>query len=67
MKEAVSTDYFDFAGINDLTVEETTVSFIYSGDINKIIEKVYERKINNLIVEEPTLEEIFMHYYQKEA
>ena len=34
---------------------------------NKIVEKIHERKISNLIVEEPTLEEIFMHYYEQEA
>lgn len=66
MKEAVSSDYFNFEGVNNLSVKEKNVSFIYSGDINKVVEKIYESKINNLIVEEPTLEEIFMHYYEKE-
>ncbi len=67
MKEAVTEDYFKFEGISDLSVDNNSVNFIYQGDINKIVEKIYERKISNLIVEEPTLEEIFMHYYEKEA
>lgn len=67
MKEAVAVDYFSFEGISDLSIKDKTVNFIFSGDINKIVEKIYERKIKNLIVEEPTLEEIFMHYYEKEA
>lgn len=67
MKESFSEDYFKFEGISDLSVKDHSVSFIFSGDINIIIEKIYRSKINNLIVEEPTLEEIFMHYYEKEA
>lgn len=67
MKEEVPADYFKLQGISDLSVDKNTVNFIYQGDINKIVEKLYERKIHNLIVEEPTLEEIFMHYYEKEA
>lgn len=66
MKEAVSEDYFKVEGINNLSVDNNSVSFIFQGDINKIVEKIYGRKISNLIVEEPTLEEIFMHYYEKE-
>lgn len=67
MKEAVPEDYFKLEGINNLSVDNNSVSFIFQGDVNKIVEKIYERKINNLIVEEPALEEIFMHYYEKEA
>ncbi len=66
MKEAVAEDYFKVEGINNLSVDNNSVSFIFQGDINKIVEKIYGRKISNLIVEEPTLEEIFMHYYEKE-
>jgi len=67
MTEPVPADYFNLAGISNLTVNGKRASFIFNGDINKIIEKLYIRKINNLIVEEPSLEEIFMHYYEKEA
>jgi ABC-2 type transport system ATP-binding protein len=67
MKEAVPQDYFRLDGISDLSVDGKIVNFIFRGDINKIIEKLHERSVNNLIVEEPTLEEIFMHYYEKEA
>lgn len=67
MNEVIPENYFKLEGVSDLTMESNTVDFIFQGDVNKIIEKLYERKINNLIVEEPTLEEIFMHYYEKEA
>ncbi len=67
MQEPIEADYFSFDGISNLTINRQQVSFIYHGDINKIIAKISERKLINLIVEEPTLEEIFLHYYEKEA
>ncbi|MDD3268513.1 MAG: ABC transporter ATP-binding protein [Syntrophomonadaceae bacterium] len=67
MLEPQPVDYFNLAGIGDLSVNGKSASFIFNGDINQIIEKLYAKKISNLIVEEPSLEEIFMHYYEREA
>lgn len=39
-------------------------SFMYSGDCNELIGYLSVRKLKSLIIEEPTLEEIFMHYYK---
>lgn len=38
--------------------------FFYSGDINVLIEKLAGQQIENLSIEEPSLEEIFLHYYK---
>ncbi|MBK5244891.1 MAG: ABC transporter ATP-binding protein [Eubacteriaceae bacterium] len=57
---------FKFAGITNLTQEETTVHFLFRGNINKVINSLQGQVLHNLLVEEPSLEEIFMHYYQKE-
>ena len=67
MMEMIPGGYFDLPGISNLSVKDKAVNFIFNGDINVIIEKLYQRKVTNLIVEEPSLEEIFMHYYEKEA
>ncbi|MEN6351192.1 MAG: ABC transporter ATP-binding protein [Syntrophomonas sp.] len=67
MLEPVPAGYFNLAGIGDLSVNEKSASFIFNGDVNQIIAKLYAKKISNLIVEEPSLEEIFMHYYEREA
>ncbi len=64
MRETLPADYFNLTGVSNLSVSNKVVNFIFNGDINNILEKLYERKINNLIVEEPSLEEIFMHYYE---
>jgi ABC-2 type transport system ATP-binding protein len=39
-------------------------SFMYSGDINELVGVLAGRRIVNLTIEEPSLEEIFMHYYR---
>lgn len=62
----IEKGYFNINSVSDLKIEGNIVSFLYRGDINRIIEKIYNTKITNLLVEEPSLEEIFMHYYEKE-
>lgn len=39
--------------------------FMYKGDINKIIKVLAEYKIDKLLIEEPTIDEVFMHYYKE--
>jgi ABC-2 type transport system ATP-binding protein len=41
-----------------------TLSFMFSGNINDLIVYLSGKKVNNLVIEEPSLDEIFMHYYQ---
>ncbi len=65
--EAVSVDYFKMDGVANLEVDGTSFAFLFKGDINKIVDRIHGKKINNLIVEEPALEEIFLHYYEKEG
>jgi ABC-2 type transport system ATP-binding protein len=63
----IPQDYFAISGVNDLKAEGKTHSFIYKGDINVMTAKLSALKLTNLWVDEPDLEEIFMHYYSKEA
>ena len=41
-----------------------TLSFLFSGDINALIGSLANRQIETLSIEEPPLEEIFLHYYK---
>jgi ABC-2 type transport system ATP-binding protein len=47
-----------------ITMTGNILSFMYSGDINQLVNNLAGRKIINLTIEEPSLEEIFMHYYK---
>ncbi|GAA0177592.1 ABC transporter ATP-binding protein [Clostridium sediminicola] len=57
---------FHIEGINNLNAKDSTISFLFKGDINNVITKLSSLKVANLWVEDPSLEEIFMHYYSKE-
>jgi ABC-2 type transport system ATP-binding protein len=54
-------------GISDFALTGGTVSFLYKGDVNKMTRILASLNLTSLLVEEPDLEEIFLHYYQKEA
>ncbi len=56
----------DVEGISDLTHHEETYSFIYKGDVNPITRLLGNSDLKDILIEEPTLEEIFLHYYEKE-
>lgn len=66
MASHVDKEYFNISGINDLTIKNNIVTFLFRGDINDMVEKLHGIKIANLWIEEPSLEEIFMHYYERE-
>ena len=66
-KTKLGLDYFNLEGINKLEVKDNVISFLFRGNINDILKKITEIEIMNLWIEEPDLEEIFMHYYEVEA
>ncbi|OJX39624.1 MAG: ABC transporter [Chloroflexi bacterium 44-23] len=55
---------FSLPGINNLQQENNTLNFFYKGDLNMILKAISAYDILDLSIEEPTLEEIFMHYYE---
>ncbi len=57
---------FNMDGVTDLKSTEVEANFMYKGNMNKVIEKLSTVDVKNLLVQEPTLEEIFMYYYKKE-
>ena len=64
-KEAIPRDFFDSSGIANYaeTADKTSVSFMYNGNITAIIDKLHLLHLDDVLLEEPSLEEIFMHYY----
>lgn len=39
--------------------------FLYKGDLNKIADELAGHNIEDILIEDPSLDEIFMHYYVK--
>ena len=52
------------AGMSNIKVDNNKFSFMFSGDLNKLILYISMFELKNIEVCEPTLEEIFMHYYE---
>jgi ABC-2 type transport system ATP-binding protein len=63
----IDKDYFNIEGVSSLEVNDNTINFIFRGNINLIMKKLSAVQLLNLWIEEPDLEEIFMHYYKKEG
>ena len=55
---------FKAEGVNHLEEKDNIISFFYNGDINEIMKNICSENIMDVLIEEPSLEEIFMHYYK---
>ncbi|WP_088041364.1 ABC transporter ATP-binding protein [Bacillus sp. EAC] len=65
--DEIDQNFFNIDGVNKIEIKGNSISFLFKGNINKVMKKIAEIEIENLWIEEPDLEEIFMHYYEKEA
>ncbi len=55
---------FEMSGVTNLEQRNGVISFFYKGDINTVLHKIGAITVSDVTIEEPTLEEIFMHYYE---
>ena len=51
--------------IKDLIIDGDKVSFVYTGPITQLLKIVDAQAIHDLTIENPSLEEIFMHVYER--
>lgn len=54
-------------GIRDRKASQNSVSFLYSGDMNRLLRTLSCGQVNDLSITEPDLEEVFLHYYEKDS
>ena len=47
------------------TEQDGAVSFLYSGDANRLLQALAAAEIHEITVAEPDLEEIVLHFYEK--
>lgn len=50
--------------VTDLVLENGYISFLYGGDISKLLQLLSVEKLRDVSITEPTMEEIFMNYYE---
>ena len=63
-KNTIPPGYFQSANIAELKQDGSAASFMYKGDVDALFKKIAAIGILDAFVEEPTLEEIFLHYYE---
>jgi len=61
---AIDDKLFQVDGVSKLEKMDGTISFFYKGDINAITRLISGGEISDLTIEDLTLEEIFIHYYE---
>ncbi len=54
---------FRIAGVTNLSQENHTIRFFYKGSARALIAAISKCEFDDVIIEDPSLEEIFMHYY----
>ena len=54
-------------GVRDRKDSMDSVSFLYSGDIHDLLQVLSVCQLSDLTITEPDLEEIFLHYYEKDG
>lgn len=54
-------------GVRDEINMKDSVSFLYSGDMNRLLHTLAAGQVSDFSVTEPDLEEIFLHYYTKDG
>lgn len=50
--------------IKDLSISDNVFTFLYQGSSKDLIQLLVQHNVEDLYISEPSLEEIFMHYYE---
>jgi len=64
---SVAPDYFAMAGVSHEERQGGEIRFLFRGDLQALTGKIAAMSLTSLYIEEPDLEEIFLHYYEKDA
>lgn len=62
-EDALDPGTFDLPGVIEFEVVGEEAHFTFAGDYNALLEHLAQHTIVDLEVEEPPLEEVFMHFY----
>ena len=62
----VKSDEIECVGIIVPRADKNNLHFMFSGTMDDLLNNLAGKDVKDLIIEEPSLEEIFMHYYSDE-
>lgn len=52
-------------GVRDLMIDEGSIDFLYQGDMKKLVSALDSLDFSDVTIEEPDIEEVFMHFYEQ--
>ncbi len=61
--DGTAAKQFLLEGATKVETDGSRVSFLYNGDCNRLLAALNQSPLKNVDIVEPTLEEIFLHYY----
>jgi ABC-2 type transport system ATP-binding protein len=64
LKGNVNKNHFKVDGVTELNETSEGIFFYYKGDMNHLIDLIGKNELQDVRIEEPTLEEVFIHYYK---
>lgn len=65
-RNSVKDTSYESLQVKNLTVEDNSISFIYTGEIQALLKQLSrDEEIDNVSIEEPALEDVFLHYYSE--
>lgn len=65
ISDAKSKDIIGSLDVADIRQYNHTLSFVYRGELDQLLKTLSSVHIQDIKIEEPSLEEVFMHYYEK--
>lgn len=64
---AIPKSLFQLDGVSNLQIDGYKMSFLFKGNINVVMKRLAQLEMVNVWIEEPSLEEVFIHYYERES
>ncbi len=62
--EGLVESIYSIDGVSDMRRENDELHFFYNGDINNLTQIIGAQRVKDVLIEEPSLEEVFMNYYE---
>lgn len=63
-KGTIPHNFFAISGVANLKQDSSAASFMFNGNAMAIVDKLHQMELEDILIEEPSLEEIFLHYYE---
>lgn len=66
VKNTIPNNFFNLPGIANYSenADKTAATFMYKGAVSAVVDKMHTLALEDVFLEEPSLEEIFLHFYE---